>query len=122
MSSYPRHLLFAVLPKFETHSYRVKGLSFHPNRPWILAALYNGTVQLWDWKMGVLLHQFTEHKGFYRIYYKFFIVFVGPVRAVAFHHSEPYFCTGGDDNDVRLWNYKRKICLQTFKGHTVWIA
>jgi hypothetical protein len=31
------NLLWTMLTKFETKSARVKGLSFHPKRPWVLA-------------------------------------------------------------------------------------
>jgi hypothetical protein len=34
------------LTKFETKSNRVKGLSFHPKRPWIVASLHNGVIQV----------------------------------------------------------------------------
>ena len=34
-----------MLTKFETKSNRVKGLSFHPKRPWILASLHSGVIQ-----------------------------------------------------------------------------
>ena len=33
-----------MLTKFETKRNRVKGLAFHPRRPWILASLHNGVV------------------------------------------------------------------------------
>eukprot|EP00961_Rhodomonas_salina_P104416 1405562-Rhodomonas_salina.4 len=51
------------LTKFETKSNRVKGLSFHPKRPWIVASLHNGVIQLWDYRMGTLLDRFEEHEG-----------------------------------------------------------
>ena len=35
-----------MLTKFETKSNRVKGLSFHPKRPWILASLHSGVIQV----------------------------------------------------------------------------
>ena len=35
-----------MLTKFETKSNRVKGLAFHSRRPWVLASLHNGVVQL----------------------------------------------------------------------------
>ena len=35
-----------MLTKFDSKSNRVKGLSFHPRRPWILAALHNGCLQV----------------------------------------------------------------------------
>lgn len=41
------------LIKFENKSERVKGLAFHPKRPWILASLHSGAVQLWDYRMQV---------------------------------------------------------------------
>ncbi|XP_024178073.1 coatomer subunit alpha-2-like [Rosa chinensis] len=43
-----------MLTKFETKSNRVKGLSFHTKRPWILASLHSGVIQLWDYHMGTL--------------------------------------------------------------------
>ena len=52
-----------MLKKFETKSARVKGLSFHPTRPWVLASLHNGVIQLYDYRMCVLLEKFDEHDG-----------------------------------------------------------
>ncbi|KAI8054445.1 coatomer protein complex, subunit alpha [Syncephalis plumigaleata] len=92
-----------MLTKFESKSNRVKGLSFHPKRPWILASLHNGSIQLWDYRMGTLLEKYEEHEG--------------PVRGVHFHPSQPLFVSGGDDNRVKLWNYKTRRCLFTFSGH-----
>jgi hypothetical protein len=59
----------------------VKGLSFHPRRPWILASLHSGVIQLWDYRMGTLIDRFDEHDG--------------PVRGVHFHKSQPLFVSGG---------------------------
>ena len=36
--------------KFEKKSKRVKGLSFHKYRPWILASLHNGSINLLDYR------------------------------------------------------------------------
>ena len=47
-----------MLTKFESKSNRVKGLSFHPYRPWILTSVHNGVIQLWDYRMGTLLDRF----------------------------------------------------------------
>ena len=52
-----------MLTKFETKSNRVKGLAFHNRRPWVLASLHNGVIQLWDYRMGTLLDRFDEHDG-----------------------------------------------------------
>ncbi|PWA60732.1 hypothetical protein CTI12_AA379240 [Artemisia annua] len=69
-----------MLTKFETKSNRVKGLSLHAKRPWILASLHSGVIQLWDYRMGTLIDKFDEHDG--------------PVRAVHFHPLRPLFVSG----------------------------
>ena len=75
---------------------RPAGLSFHPKRPWILASLHSGVIQLWDYRMGTLIDRFDEHDG--------------PVRGVHFHPSQPLFVSGGDDYKIKVWNYKQRRC------------
>ncbi|XP_042477803.1 coatomer subunit alpha-1-like [Macadamia integrifolia] len=96
-----------MLTKFETKSNRVKGLAFHNKRPWILASLHSGVIQLWDYRMGTLIDKFDEHDG--------------PVRGVHFHHSQPLFVSGGDDYTIKVWNYKTRRCLFTLFGHLDYI-
>eukprot|EP00177_Eucheuma_denticulatum_P001118 GFKZ01002026.1.p1 GENE.GFKZ01002026.1~~GFKZ01002026.1.p1 ORF type:complete len:1266 (+),score=207.52 GFKZ01002026.1:11-3808(+) len=96
-----------MLTKFETKSNRVKGLAFHPTRPWILASLHNGAIQLWDYRMGTLIDRFDEHDG--------------PVRGVDFHRSQPLFVSGGDDYKIKVWNYKLRRCIFTLIGHLDYI-
>uniref|UniRef100_A0A7N0UVQ8 Coatomer subunit alpha n=1 Tax=Kalanchoe fedtschenkoi TaxID=63787 RepID=A0A7N0UVQ8_KALFE len=96
-----------MLTKFETKSNRVKGLSFHSKRPWILASLHSGVIQLWDYRMGTLIDRFDEHEG--------------PVRGVHFHTLQPLFVSGGDDYKIKVWNYKLHRCLFTLLGHLDYI-
>ncbi|KAL4186710.1 hypothetical protein AMTRI_Chr09g15360 [Amborella trichopoda] len=96
-----------MLTKFETKSNRVKGLSFHSKRPWILASLHSGVIQLWDYRMGTLIDRFDEHDG--------------PVRGVHFHKTQPLFVSGGDDYKIKVWNYKMHRCLFTLLGHLDYI-
>ncbi|OAY82192.1 coatomer subunit alpha-1 [Ananas comosus] len=96
-----------MLTKFETKSNRVKGLSFHSKRPWILTSLHSGVIQLWDYRMGTLIDRFDEHDG--------------PVRGVHFHKSQPLFVSGGDDYKIKVWNYKTHRCLFTLLGHLDYI-
>ncbi|KAF2551122.1 hypothetical protein F2Q68_00038062 [Brassica cretica] len=96
-----------MLTKFETKSNRVKGLTFHPKRPWILASLHSGVIQLWDYRMGTLIDRFDEHEG--------------PVRGVHFHNSQPLFVSGGDDYKIKVWNHKTHRCLFTLLGHLDYI-
>jgi len=96
-----------MLTKFETKSPRVKGLTFHPTRPWILASLHNGVIQLWDYRMCTLLEKFDEHDG--------------PVRGIDFHKQQPLFVSGGDDYKIKVWNYKQRRCIFTLLGHLDYI-
>nr|GEX82772.1 coatomer subunit alpha-1 [Tanacetum cinerariifolium] len=96
-----------MLTKFETKSNRVKGLSLHAKRPWILASLHSGVIQLWDYRMGTLIDKFDEHDG--------------PVRGVHFHALQPLFVSGGDDYKIKVWNYKLHRCLFTLLGHLDYI-
>ncbi|KAK8940511.1 Coatomer subunit alpha-3 [Platanthera zijinensis] len=96
-----------MLTKFETKSNRVKGLSFHSKRPWILASLHSGVIQLWDYRIGTLIDRFDEHDG--------------PVRGVHFHKSQPLFVSGGDDYKIKVWNYKTHRCDFTLLGHLDYI-
>lgn len=96
-----------MLLRFESKSSRVKGLSFHPIRPWILASLHNGQIQLWDYRMGTCIDKFEEHDG--------------PVRGIDFHRVQPLFVSGGDDYKVKVWDYKLRRCLFTLLGHLDYI-
>jgi len=93
--------------KFQTKSARVKGLSFHPKRPWILVSLHSGLIQLWDYRVCTLIEKFDGHEG--------------PVRGIDFHKKQPLFVSGGDDYRVCVWNYKLKRCIFTLLGHLDYI-
>ena len=86
-----------MLTKFETKSNRVKGLAFHPSRPWVLASLHNGVVQLWDYRMGTLLEALRRARR------------AGARRVLP--PAAPLFVTGGDDYKIKVWNYKLRRCL-----------
>ncbi|PSN43415.1 Coatomer subunit alpha [Blattella germanica] len=92
-----------LLTKLETKSARVKGLSFHPKRPWILASLHSGVIQMWDYRMRTLLDKFEEHDG--------------PVRGICFHDVQSLFVSGGDDYKIKVWNYEQRRCVFTLLGH-----
>lgn len=96
-----------MLKVFEAKSYRVKGISFHPTKPWILTSLHNGLINLYDYVNSILLHTFEDHDG--------------PVRTVDFHYSQPLFASGGDDCRIKIWNFQVKKCMFTLNGHTDYI-
>ena len=92
-----------ILSKFEAKSARVKGLAFHTKRPWILASLHSGLIQLWDYRICSMIDKFDEHEG--------------PVRGIHFHDQQPLFVSGGDDYKIKVWNYKSRRCIFTLLGH-----
>ncbi|KAI0981749.1 hypothetical protein GJ496_005925 [Pomphorhynchus laevis] len=96
-----------LLTKFENKSARVKGLSFHPTRPWILVSLHTGNIQLWDYRIPTMLDRFENHEG--------------PVRGIDFHCQQPLFVSGGDDYKIKVWNHKLRKCLFTLLGHLDYI-
>ncbi|XP_053990351.1 uncharacterized protein LOC128882670 isoform X2 [Hylaeus volcanicus] len=96
-----------MLVRCETKSNRVKGLCFHPKLSWVLASLHNGVIQLWDYRIGTLIHRFEEHEG--------------PVRGISFHISQPMFVSGGDDYKIKVWNYNQRRCVFTLLSHLDYI-
>ena len=48
----------SLTKKFETHTARVKGICFHPTRPWIITSLHSGIIQIWDYNMSIILATF----------------------------------------------------------------
>lgn len=53
----------SLITKYEAKCSRVKGLAFHPSLPWLLAAHHNGSVQIYDYRMGMVVDKYEEHKG-----------------------------------------------------------
>jgi len=93
----------SLLIKHDIRSQRVKGVCFHPKRPWVLIGLHSGLVQLIDYRTGNTVDRFEEHDG--------------PVRGVDFHVVQPMFATGGDDCKIKIWNYKLRRCICNLIGH-----
>jgi len=81
------------------------GLAFHPTQPLLAASLHNGSVQLWNYRMGVLVDRFEEHEGqeFNQCMCPYSESSTGPVRGVAIHPSRALLATGGDDYKIKVW-------------------
>lgn len=69
--------------------------------------MHNGVIQLWDYRIGVLLEKFDEHDG--------------PVRGIHFHVTQPILVSGGDDYKIKVWDFKLRRCLFTLLGHLDYI-
>jgi len=52
--SYNNHMKL----KFEAKSPRVKGVAFHPSKPWLITSLHSGAIQIWDYNMKICVAKF----------------------------------------------------------------
>ncbi|ODM88137.1 Coatomer subunit alpha [Orchesella cincta] len=90
-----------------TKSARVKGLSFHPRRPWILARseellslIFNKlSLQLFaQWKHPTMgLRHLFGHLDY--------------LRRTYFHQTHPCILSASDDQTIRIWNWQSRNCL-----------
>ncbi|KAK1937599.1 WD domain, G-beta repeat domain containing protein [Babesia divergens] len=96
-----------MLIKCKTKSARVKGITFHPRLPFVIASMHCGEIQLWNYLNSTLVDVFTYHEG--------------PVRGIDFHQLQPLFVSGGDDTNVVVWDFKQKKMLFALTGHTDYI-
>lgn len=90
--------------KLDFRCSRVKSLSFHPYRHWLLCGLHSGAIYVLDFRLDVVTDVYIEHEG--------------AVRAVDFHQTQPLFVSGSDDALIKVWNYNLRRCLFTLCGHT----
>ena len=90
--------------KLELESARVKGVTFHPSRPWVLYCTHAGTIHLYDYDIRVELSRYSSTGE-------------KPVRCVDFHPTQPLFACGTDNGDVVVYNWQRKMKLFSLTGH-----
>jgi len=53
--------------KFEANSARVKGISFHPSKPWVITSLHSGLIQIWDYNMKICVGKFEVTHPSHRV-------------------------------------------------------
>jgi WD40 repeat protein len=76
----------------ETQSAAVQNVTFHAHKPYVAASLINGIVQVWNYETRQLLRRMGHHPFL-------------PVRGVDLHRSESLLVSGGDDCNIKVWNY-----------------
>ena len=86
---------------------RVKAVDFHPTEPWLLTALYNGSVNIYNTDTGALV--------------KTFEVAEVPVRCVKFIPRKNWFVAGSDDFQLRVFNYNTHEKVIAFEAHPDYI-
>ncbi|KAF9535194.1 coatomer protein [Crepidotus variabilis] len=100
-------MLFEVTKKLFSRSDRVKGVDFHPTEPWLIAGLYNGTVQIYNTTTGSIV--------------KTFEVAEVPVRCIKFIARKNWFVAGSDDFQLRVFNYNTHEKVAAFEAHPDYI-
>uniref|UniRef100_A0A3Q3W2D8 Coatomer subunit beta' n=1 Tax=Mola mola TaxID=94237 RepID=A0A3Q3W2D8_MOLML len=126
--------------------YRVKSVDLHPAEPWMVAALYSGTVVVWNHAtqtmvktfeacdLPVRVAKFVARKNWIltgaddlllsvfnyntleRVHR--FEAHADYIRSMAVHPAQPYVLTCSDDMLIKLWDWDRKwSCSQVFQGH-----
>ncbi|QRV88118.1 coatomer subunit beta [Ceratobasidium sp. AG-Ba] len=100
-------MLLDVNRKLFARSDRVKSVDFHPTEPWLLAGLYNGTVNIYNTDTGALI--------------KTFEVAEVPVRCVRFITRKSWFVAGSDDFQLRAFNYNTHEKVVAFEAHPDYI-
>ncbi|GMT25503.1 hypothetical protein PFISCL1PPCAC_16800 [Pristionchus fissidentatus] len=93
-----------VKRKLLARSDRVKCVDLHPSEPWLLAALYNGNVHIWNYETQQLVKSFE--------------VCDLPVRAAKFVSRKSWVVTGSDDMHVRVYNYNTLERVHQFEAHS----
>lgn len=96
-----------VVKQFSIRSERVKGIDLHPTEPWVLTTLYNGKVEIWSYATNSLVKsiQVTEL----------------PVRTGKFIARKNWIVVGGDDFQVRVYNYNTGEKITQFEAHPDYI-
>ncbi|KAI8925123.1 coatomer WD associated region-domain-containing protein [Entophlyctis helioformis] len=93
--------------KLANRSDRVKAVDYHPTEPWLLVALYNGNVHIWNHETQALVKSFEATDL--------------PVRAAKFVARKSWIVTGSDDMQVRVFNYNTHEKVITFDAHSDYI-
>ncbi|KAF6750989.1 coatomer protein [Ephemerocybe angulata] len=100
-------MLFEVTKKLFARSDRVKAVDFHPTEPWLLTALYNGSVNIYNHNTGALVRSFEVAEG--------------PVRCAKFIPRKNWFVAGSDDYQLRVFNYNTHEKVAAFEAHPDYI-
>ncbi|PWN35624.1 putative SEC27-coatomer complex beta subunit [Meira miltonrushii] len=140
-------MLLDITRKLFARSDRVKAVDFHPTEPWLLAGLYTGSVNIWNYETGALIKtfevaevpvrcvKFIARKNWfvagsddfqlrcfnYNTHEKVIAFEAHPdyIRCIAVHPTGSYILTGSDDMTIKMWDWdKNWRHLQTFEGHT----
>eukprot|EP00612_Vaucheria_litorea_P000775 CAMPEP_0171457844 /NCGR_PEP_ID=MMETSP0945-20130129/3755_1 /TAXON_ID=109269 /ORGANISM="Vaucheria litorea, Strain CCMP2940" /LENGTH=1008 /DNA_ID=CAMNT_0011983523 /DNA_START=82 /DNA_END=3108 /DNA_ORIENTATION=+ len=90
-----------------SRSDRVKSVEIHPTEPWVLTALYNGNVFIWDYDQSTMIKSFE--------------ICPLPVRCAKFIARKQFFISASDDMMLRVYNYNTMEKVSAWEAHTDYI-
>ncbi|CAH2036488.1 unnamed protein product [Thlaspi arvense] len=93
--------------KLSQRSERVKSVDLHPTEPWILASLYSGYLNIWNYQTQVMAKSFNVTNL--------------PVRSAKFIARMQWVVAGADDMDIRVYNYNTMDKVKVFEAHSDYI-
>mmetsp|Transcript_20479 Transcript_20479/g.21145 ORF Transcript_20479/g.21145 Transcript_20479/m.21145 type:complete len:119 (-) Transcript_20479:1-357(-) len=100
-------LRLEVKKELTARSDRVKSVDMHPTEPWVLAALYNGNVFIWDYTTNTLVKSFELCEV--------------PVRCAKFIVRKQWFVAATDDMHLRVYNTNTMEKVKEWEAHTDYI-
>jgi len=143
-------LRLEIKKELTARSDRVKSVDLHPTETWVLSALYNGSVFIWDYSNNTLLKSFelcevpvrcakfiirkqwvvaATDDMHLRVYnfntmekVKEWEAHTDYIRFVEVHPNRPFILSSSDDMSVKLWDWEKNFdCVQTFEGHAHYV-
>lgn len=96
-----------IKKKLSSRSERVKSVDIHPTEPWVLSALYTGSIMIWNYDTQSLV--------------KTIEVSSLPVRNAKFIARKQWIITSSDDMQIRVFNYNTMEKVTAFEAHTDYI-
>ncbi|XP_046397085.1 coatomer subunit beta' [Ischnura elegans] len=143
-------LRLEIKRKLTARTDRVKCVDLHPSEPWMLAALYNGNVHVWNHETQLLVKsfevcdlpvrtaKFVARKNWVvtasddmqvRVFNyntlertHAFEAHSDYIRCIAVHPAQPYILTSSDDMLIKLWDWEKQwSCQKVFEGHTHYV-
>ncbi|ETN19243.1 hypothetical protein PPTG_04610 [Phytophthora nicotianae INRA-310] len=93
--------------KLSSRSERVKSVDLHPTEPWVLSALYSGSLMIWNYATQSLV--------------KTLEVSSLPVRNAKFVARKQWIIASSDDMQVRVFNYNTMEKVTSFEAHSDYI-
>ena len=96
-----------IKKKLLNRSDRVKCVDLHQSQPWVLIALYGGTVMIYDYNTQTQVRQLEITNA--------------PVRSAKFICRRQQIVVGSDDNLLRIFNYNTAEKIKVIDEHSDYI-